>query len=198
MATYPAIAATSMAILGLLEAAAGAPRAEFAGIRLELFRGGDLQKRIPEGISLYLHRIVVNTERRNLPPRVGADGRRWRPAVPLDLHYLLTAWADDAIKQQRLLGWAVRTLEDTAILPAGLLNHFGPEHDVFRDDETVELLLEPVSMQDMSEIWEGADANREASVTYVARVIELESLDVRPQGDLVQTRDLRYDTRVPT
>jgi hypothetical protein len=197
VATYPAIAATSQAILGLLEGAASAPGAEFAGTSFELYRGTDLRSPMTDGVSLYLHRVVVNTERRNLPPRVGPDGRRRRPALPLDLHYLLTAWAEKADRQQRLLGWSMRVLEDTPILPAGLLNHFGPEHDVFRPDETVEVLLEPISMQDMSDVWEGADAQREASATYLARVVELESFDTQPQGALVQTRELDFDTHVP-
>jgi len=49
-------------------------------------------------------------------------GRRYRPSTPLDLWYLLTAWSSEAEEQQRLLGWAIRTLEETPILPAGFLN----------------------------------------------------------------------------
>ena len=197
MALYPAIAATSQAILGVLEAAAATPDAEFANTNFALYRSDDLQKPMTEGVSLYLHRLVVNTEHRNRLPRVGPDGRRRRPAVPLDLHYLLTAWAEDAVKQQRLLGWCIRTLADTPTLPAGLLNHFGPEHDVFRPDETVEVLLEPLSVQDMSDVWEALGPRREASATYVARVVELESVEVLPEGRLVQTREVGYANRVP-
>jgi hypothetical protein len=197
VALYPAIAATSQAILSLLESAAASPGAEFAGTRFELYRSYDLQKPMTEGVSLYLHRLVVNTEHRNRLPRVGPDGRRRRPAIPLDLHYLLTSWAEDAVKQQRLLGWCIRTLEDTPTLPAGLLNDFGPEHDVFRPDETVELLLEPLSVEDMSDVWEALGPRREASATYIARVVELESVDVSPEGALAQAREFELDTHAP-
>src|SRR3954451_11221229 len=132
MASYPAIAATSEAILGLLESAA--LTSEFAGVSFAHYQAADFQTPIPTGVSLFLHRVTVNPNR-NLAPRRNADGRRLRPAIPVDLHYLLTAWADDAIKQQRLLGFAVRTLEDTPILPAGVLNHYGPENDVFEPVE---------------------------------------------------------------
>jgi hypothetical protein len=197
VATYQAVAATSEAIVGLLSSAAAAPDSEFGGTKVELYRGEDLAKPMNEGVSLYLHRIVVSTEHRNRLPRVGPDGRRRRPAVPLDLHYLLTAWATDAIKQQRLLGWCIRVLADTPTLPAGLLNHFGPEHDVFLPDETIELLLEPLSMQDMSYVMEASGGRREVAATFVARVVELESLDPSPIGSLVQTRELQLDPRTP-
>ncbi len=53
-----------------------------------------------QGISLVLYRVNVSANR-NLPPRRGLDGKRYRPPLPLDLHYLVIAWADDTIKQQR-------------------------------------------------------------------------------------------------
>lgn len=196
MATYKAIAATSQAIVGLLQTAAAEPGSEFAGVVIKLYRGEDLQKPMSEGISLYLHRVVVSTEHRNRVPRRWPDGRLRRAAVPLDLHYLVNAWAPDAVKQQRLLGWCIRVLADTPTLPAGLLNHWGPEHDVFTPDETVEVLLEPLSTQDMSYVMEIGGASREVAATFVARVVELESLDLSPVGKLVQTRDLEFDTAV--
>jgi Pvc16 N-terminal domain len=196
VATYKAIAATSQAILGLLTSAAAAPGSEFADVQIKLSRGEDLQKPLTEGISLYLHRVVVSTEHRNRLPRRWPDGHVRKPAVPLDLHYLVNAWAPDAVKQQRLLGWCIRVLADTPTLPAGLLNHWGPEHDVFRQDETVEVLLEPLSTQDMSYVMEIGGASREVAATFIARVVELESLDLPPVGELVQTRDLRFDPAV--
>ena len=35
----------------------------------------------------------------------------------------------------------MRELHNVPILPANLLNHYGPEHDTFRPDEAVELLV---------------------------------------------------------
>ncbi len=74
-----------------------------------------------------------------------------------------------------MLGFAIRTLEDTPILPAGVLNQHSPEPDVFRPDETVELVFEAVSVQDASYIWEVAQTKEQPSATYVARMIEIES-----------------------
>jgi len=191
VATYPAIAAASQAMLGLLESAA--PASEFAGTDFKLVSATDLQTApTATRISLYLYSVTVNITRRNLPPRIDSVGRRFRPSVPLDLHYLLIAWAKDVAKQQRLLGWAVRTIEDTPILPAGLLNHYGPEPDVFGPSDTVELIWEPLSHQDVFDIWEVARANQQPSASYVARIILIDSTVEIPDAPAVQTTEFDY------
>jgi len=152
MATHNAIAAIGQAILGML--ASACPRPEFAGAQFELYQGSNFQSPMDEGISLYMHRITPANNIRNLPPRVGPDGRRYRPSLPIDIHYLMIAWARDAARQQRLLGWAMREMENTPILHAGLLNQYGPEPDTFGANENVDIVQETISILDMGAIWE--------------------------------------------
>jgi Pvc16 N-terminal domain len=189
MARYPAVAATSDAILGLLQTAAIG--SEFAGISFAHYQAKNLDKPMNQGIALLLYRVNVSANR-NLPPRLRNDGKRYRPPLPLDLHYLLIPWADDTIKQQRLLGWAIRTLEDTPILPAGILNQHGPEPDTFGPGETVELVWENLSQQDTTNIWDAAKAKEQPSAAYVARYVEIESEIPLTEAPLVQTRELDY------
>jgi hypothetical protein len=193
MAYYPAIAAMSETVLGLLESASAGT--EFDGIALAHYQAGDFSAPMRDGISLYLYRVSVSANR-NLPPRLGRDGQRNRPPIPLDVHFLVTTWADDAIRQQRMLGFAIRTLEDTPILPAGMLNHYGPEPDVFRPEETVELVYENVSVQDTAYIWDIAQSKEQPSATYVARMVEIESQVAVPDAVAVQTRVLSYTPSV--
>jgi hypothetical protein len=140
-----------------------------------------------EGVSLYLYR-VASSSRRNLPSRTGPNGEQFRPPLPLDLYYMITAWGRDAEKQQGLLGFCIRELGNFPILPSGLLNHFGPELEVFREDEAVELVFEPLSLQDISNIWEPLKANLQPSATYVARMVAIESTVQVPGAGNVQTR----------
>ncbi len=189
MATANAIAATGQAILALI--AAAVPHDEFVNAQFELYQAKDFQSPMDEGISLYLYRISPAGEIRNYPPRVSPDGRHYRQPLPINLHYLLSSWARDASKQQRLLGWAMRAIEDTPILPAGLLNLGGPEDTTFRPTETVDLTMETISIYDMGAIWDVAKPNTQPSVCYVARMIGVESpLEITP-GPLVQTRHFR-------
>jgi hypothetical protein len=183
----------SDAVLGLLRTAAIG--GEFDGVEFAHYGSASFHTPMSLGLSLYLYRISVSANR-NLTCRVGPDGIRYRPPIPLDGHFLVTAWAEDPIKQQRMLGFAIRTLEDTPILPAGVLNQHSPEPDVFRPDETVELVFESVSVQDASYIWEVAQSKEQPSATYVARMIELESTVPVDGAKMVQTREFRVTTDV--
>jgi hypothetical protein len=185
MARHQAIAATGQAIIGLL---ADARPAEFDAARFELYQLKDFQTPIEEGVSLYLYRLAVNGSRRNLPPTIGPDGRKYRPPIPLDLHYLLTAWAKTAGRQQRLLGWALRTLQDAPVLPASFLNNYAPEHDVFRAHEAVEVIFDALSLQDMNNLWGVVKNVPPLSVAYIVRMIAIESEVAIEEAREVQTR----------
>ncbi len=191
MATYHAIAAISEAIKALLERAA--PRPEFDGAIFSLYQSKDFQNPMDEGVSLYLFRVATSS-RRNLPARLGPNGEKYRPPLPLDLYYLLTAWGRTPERQQLLLGWSVRELGDHPILPASLLNDFIRDAEtfrsveVFRPEEAVELVFEPLSLQDSANLWEPLKPNLQASATYVARMVALESSVELPADRLVETR----------
>lgn len=186
MASPNAIAAVGRAILSLL--AAAVPKPEFAGAAFESYQAKSFLQPMEEGIALYLYRVTPGGMVRNLPPRVGLDGRRFRPSMPIDLHYLLIPFARDAFKQQRLLGWAIRTLEDTPLLHASLLNQHGPETDTFGENEFADVLFETVSIQDMNAIWDVAKTSVQPSVAYVVRMIPLDSQLEMIEADRVQTR----------
>jgi hypothetical protein len=187
MATWNAIAATTRAILGLLEdsyprefgklAFSPAHVSEFAGDKVP-----------PDGFTLCLYRVAINGSVRNLPPRTAPNGVKYRPSLPVDLQYLLTPWAGDVEKQQRLLGWSMRQLEDNTILPAGLLNRFLKEPDVFGANETVELFLEPLSLTDFTNVWDKLKPRMQTSASYVARMVLIDSEIELREGPPVQTR----------
>ncbi len=187
MATFQAIAVTSQAIVALLSDAC--PRDKFPNAQFELYEASDFNSPMDEGISLYLYRVATNMTRRNLPPRLAPDGRRYRPPLPVDLFFMLTPWAKTAAQQHRLLGWAMRVLEDTPIIPAGYLNQYGSEVETFHPSETVELVPEPLNLQDLNNIWNGFKPNMHPSVAYVARLLAIESNILLTEAGLAQTRE---------
>ena len=91
-----------------------------------------------------------------------------------------------------MLGFAIRTIEDTPILPAGVLNQHSPEPNVFRPEETVELVFESVGIQDFSYIWYVSQQKEQPSATYVARMVQIESRVSVDDAGLVQTRAMEY------
>ena len=191
MAKAQAIAVTGQTILGLL--ADNIPKSEFANARFELYQPANFSTApMEEGISLFLYRVEINAALRNFPAKTGLDGITRRPPLPLDLYYLLTVWAKDAVKQQRILGWAMRTLEDAPILSAGRLNHFGTETDVFQPNETVEVIFHSLSLQDMSNLWSAFKISVPSSVGYIARIIGIDSTISAAESAPVQTRELDF------
>jgi hypothetical protein len=197
MARYHAIAATSNAIRLLLENAAAT--SEWSGGDFALFQADDLQKPL-EGttkpkLSVYLYRVALSTARRDRGLRIDADGRQYRPSIPLDLHYLVTAWASEARTAQQLLGWAIRVLEDTPVLPASLLNAYQAGLNVFAPDETVELVWEPLTLVDLYDIWQVSTRSQAPSAAYVARMVQLDAEVPLDDGGAVRVRQFDYAGR---
>lgn len=190
MAKAQAISVTGQTVLGLL--ADNIPKSEFTNARFELYQPINFLSPMKEGISLFLYRIEINAGLRNLPNKTGLDGISRRPPLPLDLYYLLTVWAEDTIKQQRILGWAMRTLEEAPVLSAGRLNHFGPEADVFKPNETIEIIFHSLSLQDLSNLWSAIKGSLPVSVGYIARVIGLDSTIPTEETAPVQTREFGF------
>lgn len=196
MATHLAIAAVARTLLRLIEQEC--PRDEFSTApSFALYHSHDFgTSPVSEGFSLMLYRVTVNSAR-NQAPRRGPDGVRRRPALPLDLHFLLTPWAGEAERQLRLLGWAMRFVEDNAVLTANELNHSLTRRErTFRDDETVELFCDPPAIADYLGLWDKFKTRWQTSVIYSARMVMLESGIALREEELVQTRDLRHGTEL--
>lgn len=187
MARHQAIAATSNALLGLLRDRY--PRDEFGtSLDVLLYQSRDFEAPMREGFSVFLYRVTVNGTVRNMTLRRAPDGRRFRPSLPLDLHYVLTPWAEDGEKQQRMLGWVMRFMEDLGVLTAGHLNHYVAETDVFAPQEGLEIICDPLALADYLTLWDRLRPRMPTSATYALRMLIIDS-DVRvDDGALVQTR----------
>jgi len=190
VAKAQAIAVTGQTVLGLL--ADNIPKSEFPDAKFELYQTDNFSSPMKEGVSLFLYRVEVNSSLRNLPVKTGLDGITRRPALPLDLYYLLTVWAKDADRQHRILGLAMRTLEDASVMSAARLNHFGTESDVFQPSETVELIFQTLSLQDLSNLWSAFKISVPLSVAYIVRVIGIDSTISIEQSAAVQTREMDF------
>lgn len=175
MATYKGVAAACDAVIQLLRSSYRTE--DFGGHELEfkVYAAQDFTSPMLAGVSLFLYRIVQNGTHRTPPGPVGADGKRQRTLLPVELHFLLTAWGRQPSLQNSIAGWAMRVLEDTPILPSGLLNATYP--NVYRPHETVEIVLGELSTEDLFRLWEQLSGQGyQLSVPYVARIIRIESL----------------------
>jgi hypothetical protein len=196
MAKYQAIAATSNAVRLMLENAA--LDSEWSDAAVELFQADRLQNPIhatKPRISVYLYRVLLSTVRRDRGPRIGPDGRMYQPSLPVDLHYLITAWSRDAATAHRLLGWAFTVVQESPIIPTTLLNAY--QAGIFEGQETVEFVWNPLSQSDLSDMWQVASIQQAPSGTYVARAVRLDSMVPLDEGSPVQVRQFDYTGVIP-
>lgn len=190
MARHQAIAATSTALAGLLRDRY--PRGEFGtSLDVQLYQSRDFESPMRDGFSVFLYRVSINGTVRNMTLRRAPDGRRFRPSLPLDLHYLITPWAEDGERQHRMLGWVMRFMEDLGVLTAGHLNHYVAETDTFAPHEGLEIICDPLALADYLTLWDRLRPRLPTSATYALRMVLIESDVHVDDGQLVQTR--RFD-----
>jgi len=158
-------------------------------LQFEVYSTEDFKNHMTAGVSLFLYRVHISQNQRTPIIRM-SDGKARRPLLPLDLHFFLTVWGTKASLQHAILGWAMRMLEDRPVIQAPVLN--GVRRNVFREDETVEVVAGQLTNEELMRIWDDLPTEYRLSVPYIARVIRIESsLEVWPDA-LVQQRQLEY------
>lgn len=188
MATYRAIAAASATLVGLLRDRF--PQDDFGGpLNAAVYQPRDFAEPMKDGIAVCLWRVTANVSRRAQAPRTDLLGRRLKPSLPVDLSYVLVPYAESADRQLRLLGWLLRAVEDLGALVASQLNHFVAENETYSDDETVDLVLDPLSVADQLVLWDRMKVMPPCA-TYVMRMVQIDSDQVVSEAAPVVMRDI--------
>jgi hypothetical protein len=156
-------------------------------------------------LNLYLYHISENGYLKNQEiPGQGHPAAYGHPPLCLDLHYLLTAYAqtetspDADLIAQQILGDAMRVLHDVPIMTEGLEitnPQVGTPGDLLLDTalhgeyEQVKVTFQPLTLEDLSKLWTALpEANFRRSVAYQVSVVQIESRLLRRLAQPVQTR----------
>lgn len=191
MADYRAIWATCEAVIKLLESNYKPEYIDNTNLDFRIFLSKDFSQGMASGVSLFLYRIFFNNSHRTPSGWYRSDDQRYYTQLPLDLHFLLTAWGKTASLQHTISGWMMRTLEDTPIIPNSFLHDVAP--GIFRDNETVEISLAEMTTEDMLRLWEVTAQNEyQVSVPYIARNVRIESTHLRAEGQPTQERTFDF------
>lgn len=122
------------------------------------------------GISLFPYKVDVNAPTRAAWSAVGShDGRAH---LALDLHFLLTAWADNAEDELTLIGCAMQCLETMPILSGPLLDKGGG----WAPNEALQVTLGEITTEEVMRTFDSLPTDYKLSIPYIARVLRLDGL----------------------
>jgi hypothetical protein len=187
MAGFGSIAATGQSIVRYLnhcfdlEQPLDSERTTARLLRTEQFdRSAQVDGISGHTLSVFLYRIDFNKAMRAAWSGAGSvDGRAH---LALDLHYLLTAWSDNAEYEHRILGRTLQCLEETPILAGPLLDPAGG----WAAHEALQLMMEEVPTEALMRTFDSLPGDYRLSVPYIARVLRLDTTTARPDAP-VQT-----------
>lgn len=210
MARFGAISATGESIVRFLRGvfAAAEPEHPEKRPRVEQITtkslisgsGGSADFYTSQGsLTLLLYRIDIDLKQRS---QVGW-GTAPKPmpqqsySLPLELRYLLTAWAEQPETQHILLGRALTAIAGHPTFgQSELVQSIGSASDIWKPDESFQLLPDAISTEDSYQIWQALSRPFEISIPLKARVIFLDG-DALRTGGPVEERHLLYGTAEP-
>jgi len=117
------------------------PREHFPQATFLAYQPDDFTSPMEEGLSLYLFKVDVS-----------ADARQGRTIYA---SYLITAWCQDTLRQQQLLGWALRVAQRNGAL-----------------DQHLRLEVLPLTIADLAAVWGMARTGAQASLTVLVRIFD--------------------------
>ena len=148
-----------------------------------LLSSGEMAAKEERGpaVSLWLYRVTPNEHLRNVPRR--GDSADARPPLYLDLHYLVTVWADNALAEHTILAWVLERLHRMPMLDVSSLSPEGG----WEPGDQVQLVTEDLATEELMRIWEAVDPAYRLSVPIVARVVRID-LERQPGVPVVASR----------
>jgi hypothetical protein len=123
-----------------------------------------------EKINLYLYQVMEHGFTKNQPAFPLDEGTLQYPPLTLRLYYLLTPYASDPLSAHKVLGHAMRTFYDNAIVTEARLTE-----SLRLVAERLSIVLLSTKLEDLTRIWNALQTPYRLSVCYEVRVVPIES-----------------------
>jgi hypothetical protein len=186
MATSDAIRDTSESLIHVLRANISpslVPPTRIVAATPDEF--ADLRDPLHPAITVFLYRVSVSADLRNVTPKPLPDGRVRRPLLPLELRYLITPWSyDHTGTELSLVGQIAQTFYDYAELAQADL-----QGNAWESGDSVSIVMESLPLEDHYRIWDAVpNVPYRLSLTYIARVIGIESKRISTHPPVTHAR----------
>jgi hypothetical protein len=128
-----------------------------------------------QGLSVWLYRVVRDEERLNDPEERLGPGLVGSPPLPLRLHFLMTPIsnapkASGTEMEQLILGKTLQVFNDRPCLRGTDL-----QDDLSGTDAVLYVRLEPLSLQEIYQIWDALEGSYRLSVSYEVSLVDIDS-----------------------
>jgi hypothetical protein len=150
----------------------------------------------PSRLNLFLYQVTANSGWRNegYPSRDSGGRRVTNPPLPLDLHYLLTAYGADDLDAEILLGYAMQLVHEMPVLTPDLVRKTfsvaSPVSDKLMPasvpdrnpadlaDQVEYCKIAPryLTTEELSRLWSAMQARYRPSMAYDVSVVLIESV----------------------
>ena len=107
-------------------------------------------------LALYVYRVLVNEHLRNKPMATASHDAE--APLSVDLHFLITVWADSAVVEQTICAWTMQQLHQRPIMDVSSLTEEGG----WRNEDVVR-------------IWDALAPDYRLSMSYIARVLRIDA-----------------------
>jgi Pvc16 N-terminal domain len=182
VANFNSIAAAGKSIERVLNAAFTSPPVPVPNKTTKAFliRTEDFNQKLASTIlvrpalSIFLYRVDFNKTMR--AAWSGVTFHDGTPHLPLDLHFLLTPWGDNAEAEGAILGRAIQCLDSNPILSGPLLHQAGE----WAPNEAIHVLMDEISTEAVMRTFDSLTADYRISVPYIARIVRLDAQKTSP------------------
>ena len=131
-------------------------------------------------VTVFLYQVGIAGELRNAARRSGPGGLALQPPMPLEVRFLITPWTQLTRDAYRIIGAIALQLYENAVLGFSQLIGTG-----WAPDDTVELLLESLPVEEHYDIWEPTEIPYRLSLTYLAKIVGIDPTRVSRAAPVV-------------
>lgn len=186
MASYRSITGVLTAFKDLLQLAL-TPDVDVgvANPQVVLLGSQTLGSKQPTGnaLGLYLHRIALDPYGRNRYLS-GQGNQTQLPELPVNLHILLIGWCQSVDAEIGLVGWAMQQIGAGLVLD---VSHVGIADPSWRTDESVQIIPEEMSTEDLMRLWDSLPGDYRLSSPYIIKTLRMEQSPDLSNGPPVQS-----------
>ena len=148
------------------------------GVRAQDVPSSDTSVRV----LIFLYR--VEHEPASAQRRTTTDPAMRPVPLSVDLHYLVSFWAQSGENEQLVLAWTMRQLHNCRCSTAPILSR----EAAWTAEDLIQLIPEEIATEEMMRIWDTLEPNYRLSLSYIARVVRIDPDRVRDERPVVATR----------